>query len=96
MANEVRNYPKPNDTLRACYLPQEEFYQLFFEVNGNTKVVEPIYEPSFDCDGKYMKNIIYTIVEKVKDYGINFYDIANAIVECCKKNNQIPPKIMYD
>lgn len=42
-ANEVRNYPKPNDTLWACYLPQEGFYQLFFEVNGNTKVVEPIY-----------------------------------------------------
>lgn len=96
MANKVINYPKPKDTLRARYLPQQGFYQLFFEVEGKTKIVEPIYESSFDSDGKYMRSIIYTVVEKVKDYNIDFYDIANAIVECCKDNNQRPPKIMFN
>ena len=43
-----------------------------------------------------MRSIIYTVVEKVKDYNIDFYDIANAIVECCKDNNQRPPKIMFN
>lgn len=96
MDTNVINYPKPADTLRARYLPQQGFYQLFFEVEGKTKIVEPIYEPNFDSDGKYMRNIIYTVVQKVKDYNINFYDIANAIVECCKSNNYKVPKIMYD
>lgn len=96
MTNKVINYPKPKDTLRARYLPQQGFYQLFFEVEGKTKIVEPIYEPNFDCDGKYMRNIIYTVAQKVNDYDIDFYDIAKAIVECCKNNNYKVPKIIYD
>lgn len=94
--NKVTNCLSPKETLRARYLAQEGFYQLFFEVDGKTKIVEPVYEPNFDCDGKYMRNIICNVVQKVKDYDIDFYDIADAIVQCCKNNNRKPPKIMYD
>lgn len=94
--NKISKHPSPKDTLRANYVPYECYYQILFEVDGETKVVEPIYTPNFDCNGRYMRDIIYDAYEQVADYGIDFYDIAKAIVECCKKNNQRPPKIMYD
>lgn len=96
MANNEVNYPKPKDTLRANYVPHECHYQILFEVDGETKVVEPIYTPNFDCNGRYMRDILYDVYEQVADYGIDFYDIAKAFRKYFKDTNQRPPKIMYD
>lgn len=84
------------ETLRANYVQPGGFYQLLFEVDGKTKIVEPIYTPNFDCNGRYMRDIIYDVYEQIADYGIDFYDIAHAIVKYCKEHNQKPPRIMYD
>lgn len=95
MENETRMFPSLKETLRAHYLPANGFYQLFFEVDGKTKVVEPIYEPNFDCNGAYMRSIVNEVAKKLECYGISSDDIISSIYEECKNCNMKPPKIMY-
>lgn len=94
MEDGVKTLLSPKDTLRARYLPENGFYELFFEVDGKTKVVTPIYEPNFDCNGAYMRRIIDNVAEKLKCYGIGSDDIISSIIQECNSSNFNVPKII--
>lgn len=95
MSDEKKIYPQPKETLRARYLPKEGFYQLLFEVDGRTKIVEPLHEPEFDSNGAYMKSIISNAAKKIECYGITTQDIEHSIIQACRDCNRRPPKISH-